>query len=106
MPIFRDDDGNTMVVLGTGDIATALGCNKADADGKSREIMLYAGGPHPIGRSAHEDLGRTTTDLGPCVRIRFEKVESLVVFLTQAVALLDHMVGNVRDDKADSPVVV
>lgn len=89
MPIVFDVDGKTQVVFGHGDVEVGLGTLPGDA--RPSELLLLPGDPHPIGTHNPSGDGRMSSDWSDGVRVRFERPESLVVFIGKAVELLDRM---------------
>lgn len=89
MPFEKDADGKLQIVFGRGDIEVALGT--VPSEGQPKELLLLPGGPHPIGTHNPYGDGRLSTEWAEGIRIRFERPESLVVFIGKAVELLDRM---------------
>jgi len=79
-----------VVHLGYGDVIVAL----PDTLEKGAEIMfLLDGEEHPIGDLCAQANDKTTGDYPGCVRIAFDKVESLDVLIERATTLRAEMVA-------------
>lgn len=91
MPIELDSDGKPLVILGHGDVEVAHG-SAVGADRPSELLLLGSmDGAHVIGQANPDLNGELTSAFPTGVRLRFEKPESLVVFIGKAVELLDKM---------------